>query len=136
MKIYNTPKNYLASRVGYGTFFGGFRDIIQDIGEGIQLPFYTSRYFQEFLTLISYHVKYSDWIPLSNVIFLPLGQKVRNMHNNAILLANCTLISALSSHISQIQKWIRQLLIFMCIKQLWNTAAYLYKKMLPQTRAR
>ena len=33
-------------------FFGDFRDIIQDIGEGIQLPFYTSRYFQEFLPLM------------------------------------------------------------------------------------
>ena len=33
-------------------FFGDIRDIIQDIGEEIQLPFYTSRYFQEFLTLL------------------------------------------------------------------------------------
>ena len=52
LKVYNTPQNYPPSRDRYGTFFGDIRDIIQDIDEGIQLPPYTSRYFQEFLTLI------------------------------------------------------------------------------------
>ena len=47
-----------------------------------------------------------------------MGQKVENVHNNAILLVNCTLISALSSHISQIQKLILVKHIFMCIKEL------------------
>ena len=85
---------------------------------------------------ISYHVQPFDWIPLSNVIFLPKCQKVKNAHNNAILLVKCTLISALYRHICKIQKWVKSLHFFMCIKQLWNTAAYLYKKMLPRARAR